>query len=122
MSEQPRCSTLRKILIVEDDFLIADSIAEEARTAGYEVLGPAYSLADGLALAAERPDGAILDVRLSGSTTSHEIAERLVRDRVVVVFYTGGAKGDLAVRFPGASIVDKALPSRVAVARLSDAD
>lgn len=38
----------RKILVIEDDYLIAEEAAERLRTAGSVVVGPASSLAEAL--------------------------------------------------------------------------
>jgi two-component system, response regulator PdtaR len=57
----------QRILIVEDEFLIAMELDITLRSAGYEVLGPASNVSAGLALLrAERPDAAVLDVNLAG--------------------------------------------------------
>jgi two-component system, response regulator PdtaR len=55
-----------RILIVEDEPLIAASIDWELRDAGYEVIGPAADAAHALALArATRPDLALVDINLT---------------------------------------------------------
>jgi DNA-binding NarL/FixJ family response regulator len=56
-----------KVLIVEDDRLIALSLAQVLVMAGYEVTGSASSVAEALTLAQRLPpDLAILDIRLPG--------------------------------------------------------
>lgn len=56
----------RRVLLVEDEFLLADALAASLEELGAEVLGPFASAADALA-ALERcgaPDCAVLDVRV----------------------------------------------------------
>lgn len=60
-----------KILVVEDDALIAMELGERLTDMGFEVLGPAHSIAEAEAvLARETPDAALLDARLAGNTSS----------------------------------------------------
>jgi len=55
-----------KVLIVEDDCLIALDVEQELTTAGFEVCGVASSQTEALELAATlRPDLAVVDINLS---------------------------------------------------------
>jgi two-component sensor histidine kinase/CheY-like chemotaxis protein len=73
----PRERQSPRVLVVEDEPLIALEIADALATAGLAVIGPAFSLREGLALMAEC-DLALLDVNLGGET-SEPIAEALAR-------------------------------------------
>jgi len=67
-----------RILIVEDECLVA--LDEEAlvRSLGFEVLGPVGHLEEALHIVAtERIDGAVLDIHLDGNTTSYPLAAEL---------------------------------------------
>jgi CheY-like chemotaxis protein len=57
-----------KILIVEDDYFIADDFAAILEAAGAWIVGPAGTLSDAMGLMerTERLDGAILDINLHG--------------------------------------------------------
>ncbi len=56
-----------RILVAEDDFLVATSLQEMLRSFGCSPVGPAFTLADGMALAdAARLDGALVDLNLDG--------------------------------------------------------
>jgi two-component system, response regulator PdtaR len=56
-----------RILVVEDEFLIAMELDITLTNAGYQVLGPAPNVSAALGLLrAERPDAAVLDVNLAG--------------------------------------------------------
>ena len=56
-----------KILVVEDNLLVAETIVQALEDNGYEVVGPAPNLGRGLELASGTDlDGALLDVNLGG--------------------------------------------------------
>ena len=87
-----------KILIVEDDPLIAMTMREALTLVGFEVTGTAASVSQALSLAeTTKPDLAIFDVRLAGRRDGVEGAAML-RDRLGLpaVFVTG--EGDHATR------------------------
>jgi DNA-binding response OmpR family regulator len=80
---------LRKILVVEDDALIAMELEERLREFGYAVLGPALTLEAAEKLAAsEKPDAALLDANLAGESSVALGAELAARG-VKVAFCTG---------------------------------
>ena len=55
-----------RILVVEDNLLIADTIAEVLQKAGAEVVGPVPDLQQGVGLAQRAEiDGAVLDIKLA---------------------------------------------------------
>ena len=96
----PRKSALRscRILIVEDEFLVAMELQSLLEGQGCEVVGPASSVARGLALLErERPDLALLDVNLAGQSVA-PLAFRLKEQGVPYVLVTGYR--DLAQREP----------------------
>ncbi len=69
----------RRILVVEDEPLIAMDFSQTLSDAGYAVIGPANSVARALALLAQFGcDAAILDVNL-GTETSEPIALELIK-------------------------------------------
>ncbi|MEZ5962160.1 MAG: response regulator [Hyphomonadaceae bacterium] len=79
-----------KILVVEDDALIAMELSERLTDMGYEVLGPAHSIAEAEALLArETPDGALLDATLGSGVSSVPLAVILHAKGVRVAFCTG---------------------------------
>ena len=66
----------KKVLIVEDDFLIAQGLSDVMRDAGYAVYAPVGSSAAALRLLRdERPDGVLLDVELTDSDASPDDAD-----------------------------------------------
>lgn len=80
----------RRVLVVEDDYFLADDIRAEFERAGAEVLGPVGRVKDALDLlkSCERLDGAILDINLSGEQV-YDVADALSARAVPFVFATG---------------------------------
>jgi DNA-binding response OmpR family regulator len=77
------------ILIVEDDALIAMELGERLADMGFDVLGPARTLAEAeAALASARPDAALLDVNVAGQS-SVALGVELAARGVPVAFCTG---------------------------------
>jgi DNA-binding response OmpR family regulator len=82
-----------KILIAEDDLMIADAAEEALLGWGYEVCGIARTVVDGIALGRlHKPDLAIIDMRLADGGSGTEIAAQL-RDvgRLGVLYATGNS-------------------------------
>jgi CheY-like chemotaxis protein len=79
----------RRIMIVEDEYLIALEIQEVLEELGAEVIGPFGRLAPALdAVRCAQLHGAVLDVRLDGETIE-EVARSLATRGVPVVLTTG---------------------------------
>lgn len=78
-----------KVLIVEDELLLAMDYEEMLRREGCTVLGPAGRRANALALLErQRPDAAILDLNLAGERST-AVAEALEAQKVPFVIVTG---------------------------------
>ena len=83
---RPRC-----ILVVEDRFLAAESLAMMLRDLGCVVVGPTPTVAQALDLIArETVDGALLDINLRGELIT-AVADRLAHLGVPFVFLTAYA-------------------------------
>jgi DNA-binding LytR/AlgR family response regulator len=81
----------RRLLIVEDDYLIAADLASSLEELGAEVVGPAGTVEDALELvqrSGETLDGAVLDINLREQRV-YPVATALARHRVPFVFVTG---------------------------------
>jgi len=79
-----------KILVVEDEPLIAASIDWELRDAGYEVIGPAADAVHAALLArAGRPDLALVDINLAGRGDGVALARTLGRQGIASIFVSG---------------------------------
>jgi hypothetical protein len=59
------------LLVVDDEVLVANMIADQLGDLGYMVAGPVYTLKDGQRLVIDAPiDGALIDVNLGRGTLS----------------------------------------------------
>ncbi len=82
--------TARRILVVEDDQILALQMQAILSSLGFEVLGPAGSLEAGLRLAeASEVDAAVLDVRLDQGQRVFPVARTLQRRSIPFSFMTG---------------------------------
>jgi CheY-like chemotaxis protein len=78
-----------RILVVEDEALIAMDIQSLLEDAGYRVLGPVNSPAAALkALEGNEPDLALLDVNLGGADV-FVVADALAKLKAPIIFLTG---------------------------------
>jgi len=70
-----------KILVVEDEILVADEICKILQKLDYEVLEPAINYTEALNIIEnDKPDLAILDIQLSGTKTGIDIAKKINED------------------------------------------
>ena len=83
-----------RILLVEDEMVIALLLEDLLVVLGYEVVGPVGRLREALAMAeSEAPDAALLDVNLNGEKV-YPVANSLAARNIPFVFLTGyGAAG-----------------------------
>lgn len=82
-----------KILVVEDELIIADNICDILEALGYEVLEPAVSYTEALErLETEQPDLALLDIQLAGRRDGIDLAWK-IRDHydIPFIFLTSNA-------------------------------
>lgn len=93
-----------RILVVEDEFLIAQQLTRDIGSLGDTVIGPFADIAEAMcSLTNADADAAILDVRLGGRT-SFCIADQLKQQDVPFVFLTGYTAEDVPARFRQQSI------------------
>jgi DNA-binding NtrC family response regulator len=94
-----------RILVVEDEAVVALDIEERLRRLGYDVVGTADSCAEALARAAElRPDLVLMDIALREGPDGITAAERLRTELgVPVVFLTAYADAETIDRAKRAS-------------------
>ena len=90
----PSDRPIRRILVVEDEALVAMLVEDALEEAGFGVIGPVRSVGQALeTLEAERPDAAVLDLNLAGEN-SVAVADALVARGIPFVVATGyGAAG-----------------------------
>lgn len=87
----------KRILIVEDDHLIAWMLADHFRSAEASILGP-YATLDAAECHAFGADLAVLDVNLRGEPV-FPLADKLKRARIPFVFYSGCDLAEIPARF-----------------------
>ncbi|WP_158874025.1 response regulator [Antarcticirhabdus aurantiaca] len=80
----------KRILVVEDDYIQATSLAEAIQHRGGHVIGPVSDVATALEIIAKEglPDVAVLDISL-GDEASFPVAARLREHGVPMLFVTG---------------------------------
>ena len=101
----------RHVLIVEDEWILADLISVALGDAGYAIVGPAADVGDALRRLREKPvDVAILDVHL-GEENSFEIAHELMRRRIGFAFLSGYSAKDIPATFESVPLLRK--PARI---------
>jgi DNA-binding response OmpR family regulator len=110
-----------RILVVEDEIIIAMQLEGVLLDAGAEVIGPAMSASEACDLIdTNRITVAILDVRLSMGD-SLAVAQRLVADGIPFIFHTGNAERLRASPWPQAPVVRKPAAPEVLTAAVAAA-
>lgn len=100
-----------RILLAEDEFIIAFDLRETFEEAGYEVEGPHAGISAAmLACQKEKPDLVVLDIELADGL-AYELAQKLLDDDVPVILHSEHFEAhELAARFPQAATVIKPCP------------
>jgi DNA-binding response OmpR family regulator len=105
--KKPVCA----ILVVEDEWLIAEFLQEVLQTAGYEVCGPAARVDQAIKVVESvRLNAAVLDVSLRGEK-SFAIAHALANRSIPFVFMTGYVNNDFPVEFKNRPMLNKPIDS-----------
>lgn len=108
--------TGKRILVVEDEPIIAAFVEDMLLELGATVVGPAYSVAQGLRLARTGAiDAAILDVNVRNESIA-PVRDELCRSGIPLVFATGYGQDRTGGVTDGFVVVDKPY-SRERVAR-----
>lgn len=103
----------RRVLVVEDDWLLASEITRVLEAANCVVIGPAPTVAQALAHVEDAPalDAALLDINLQGQL-SYEVADLLLARGVRFAFVTGYPKTMLPRRFSDVPLYEKPFEPR----------
>lgn len=104
---QATCTTGR-LLVVEDEVLVALALCNDLRQLGWEIVGPAATIEEALRLieSAPLPIAAVLDVNLCGHPV-YPLAERLIALGVPLIFCTGYQQLDDHRGFSSCPLVHK---------------
>ena len=93
MTVEDKALVGRRILVVEDEYLVAQVVVDLLEEAGAEVVGPIGWLDEALAFIESDGgsfDGVVLDVNLHGKK-SYPVADALMRRDIPFTFATGYA-------------------------------
>ena len=113
--------SLRRVLIVEDEMLIAMMLQDMIADAGLEVEGVANSLKAGVDMASRADfDLAILDVNLNGEEV-YPVAEILQKRGIPFIFSSGYGAGGIKSEFGGVPQVVKPYQQNLLIAALNAA-
>jgi len=107
-----------RILIVEDNALLAIELAEALKGAGFEIAGPALTVAQAITLIGKTGcDAAVLDINLRGETSEAVALE--LRDRgVPFITMTGYARTQQPAIFEGVPTFTKPVAMDAVIAQL----
>lgn len=100
----------RRVLVVEDEMMIAMLIEDMVTDLGHEVVGPAMTLEEALRLADGDIDCAILDMNLGHGNFSTPVAELLNERGIPFMFATGYGGSVLDREFENAPVLRKPFP------------
>ena len=96
-----------RVLLVEDEAIIAIMLEDTLTDLGCEVVGPVAHLADAVRLArSEALAGAFLDVNLAGESI-YPVADLLAARGIPFVFVSGYGPAGIEARYAGAPILSK---------------
>ena len=101
-----------KILVVEDEFIIALDLSETVQDLGYQLEGPFEGNEEAIEAIEDDglPDAAILDV-FTADGEIYPLADRLVEAGVPIVFHSGHVTPDeVRARYPDAVACAKPCP------------
>jgi len=107
-----------RILVVEDNALVAFELSQTLARAGFDIVGPAASVDRALTLIKERGcDAAVLDIHLHGET-SEAVAHVLAALAIPFMTMTGYARTQQPPVFEGVPHFSKPVLSSMIVAEL----
>jgi len=82
----------KKILIVEDEFIIADTLSNMLQKAGYKVCGIADTVAEALdMIRGERPSFVLIDIYLIGKLTGIDLANLLTEMDIPFIYISANS-------------------------------
>ena len=100
-----------RILIAEDEMIVAFDLCDTVEEAGFHVEGPHAGISSAmLAFQKEKPDLAILDVKLIDGN-SFQLARTLAAEHVPIIFHAASQSvAEVEAQFPGARLLVKPCP------------
>jgi DNA-binding response OmpR family regulator len=108
----------RRVLLVEDEFLLAITVENDLKAAGADIAGPYHTLQSALAATDhERFDCAVLDVNL-GDAMVYPLADELASRSLPFLFLSGYSTEQLPARFAKVPRLSKPYRSTALVAAI----
>ncbi|RXZ65604.1 response regulator [Pelagerythrobacter rhizovicinus] len=113
---------LPRILVAEDEFIVAFDLCDTVEEAGFQVEGPHSEISTAmLAVQKSRPDLAILDVELEDGD-AFPLAEALMAENIPVIFHSGQfSPAEVRERYPSAIACAKPCPPNVMLEKVQKA-
>ncbi len=120
MNMVPPTRAGRRVLVLEDELLIAMFLDDLLVDAGYAVVGPAATVAQALAMLASEPppEVALLDFHVAGET-SLAVADAMAARGLPMVFLTGYGREVLPPRYSDRPVLTKPYEGRELIAALT---
>jgi DNA-binding response OmpR family regulator len=87
--------TVRRILIVEDEPLVAFDNEHFLRDAGYEIVATVDTVAEAVSAIGEEVDLVLADVKLSDGGSGQDVARAAQEKGVPLIFVTGSSPDDV---------------------------
>jgi CheY-like chemotaxis protein len=111
--------TGRRILIVEDEYFLADDLRQVLLQQDAEVIGPAATIKEALRFVSDgqRIDCAVLDVNLGGRSV-FPLSEALAARRIPFLFTTGYDSSQIPETFMAIPRLEKPLVASVLISAL----
>lgn len=114
---------LKRLIIVEDEPLIADGIELMVTDCGWETVGSASTEQGGHELlSTHRPDLAILDIKLGSGTTSASIAAACRERGIKIIYITGYDAIEVSAREDAVTVLTKPFTDDELAAALAAAE
>ena len=98
----------RRILVIEDEYFLAEDICSVLRGLGADIIGPAGEVGDAIGIVNSGAfiDGAVLDVNLK-DVSILPVADRLRARNIPFVFTTGYDRSAIDIRFKDIQLFEK---------------
>lgn len=102
---------MQRILVAEDETIVAFDLCDTVAEAGFEVEGPHSGISSAmLAFQKQKPDLAILDIQLDDGVV-FPLAQKLAAEQVPIIFHSGRLSADeVEEHFPAATTLSKPCP------------
>jgi CheY-like chemotaxis protein len=95
-TQQTGLTAPQQVLIVEDEFAVANDLWQIIERAGYQVSGVAVSVTKALELThAKRPDLVLLDIQLKGPQTGIDLARLFSQDDIPFVYISANTNNSI---------------------------